>query len=174
MPEISSKPSSVPGRASPLFLRESEIRHGVELLYFGYSHLVSSADSLLAQHKLGRAHHRALHFIARRPGLPVFELLRLLGITKQALSRILIDLVRENFVLQKVGTSDRRQRRLHLTPAGAELEAALFALLRNHMAAAYAQAGQEAVTGFWAVLSGLIPPEDRAMIAALAQPARED
>lgn len=174
MPEIPSKSPSIAGRASPLFLREAEIRHGVELLYFGYSHLASSADSLLAKHQLGRAHHRAMHFIARRPGLPVFELLRLLGITKQALSRVLVDLVHKDFVVQKVGTTDRRQRRLHLTPVGAQLESALFALLRNHMAAAYAQAGQEAVTGFWAVLSGLIPPEDRAMIAALAQPARED
>ncbi len=29
------------------------------------------------------------------------------------------------------------------------------------MSAAYAQAGQNAVTGFWAVLEGLVPPEEK-------------
>lgn len=156
-------------RASPLFLREAEIRHGIELLYFGYASLLDGADGLLGQHGLGRAHHRVLYFVARRPGLPVFELLRLLSITKQSLSRVLADLVRADLVRQTVGTADRRQRLLRLTPAGAQLEAELFEILRGKMASAFAQAGQHAVTGFWAVLSGLIPVEDRAMVAALAQ-----
>jgi hypothetical protein len=51
--------------ASPLFLREPEIRRGVELLYFGYGHLTRAIDEQLAQQGLGRAHHRALYFIAR-------------------------------------------------------------------------------------------------------------
>src|SRR3546814_7159728 len=40
------------------------------------------------------------------------------------------------------GTRDRRQKLLHLTETGAELEAALFRDLREKMSAAYAQAGQ--------------------------------
>ena len=46
--------------ASPLFLREAEIRRGSELLYFGYSHLYRGIDEGLAKQGLGRAHHRAL------------------------------------------------------------------------------------------------------------------
>ncbi|MFN6970195.1 MAG: hypothetical protein ACK4NN_04975 [Rheinheimera sp.] len=42
--------------ASPLFLREAEIRRGVELLYFGYSNLTRSIDEGLAAQGLGRAH----------------------------------------------------------------------------------------------------------------------
>src|SRR5690606_24559731 len=75
--------------ASPLFLRESEIRRGVELLYFGYSHLYRGIDEGLAKQGLGRAHHRALYFIARQPDLKVSDLLRILGITKQSLGRVL-------------------------------------------------------------------------------------
>ena len=64
--------------ASPLFLREAEIRRGVELLYFGYSHLTRAIDEELATQGLGRAHHRALYFIARQPDnqatrLPIFN-----------------------------------------------------------------------------------------------------
>jgi DNA-binding MarR family transcriptional regulator len=158
-------------RASPLFLREAEVRHGIELLYFGYANLLRGPDRLLALRGLGRAHHRALYFIARRPGLPVFELLRLLAITKQSLARVLADLVRLDLVVQEVGTHDRRQRLLRLTEAGSALEAELFAALKERMGAAYASAGQEAVTGFWTVLAGLSPPEDRALVQALAETA---
>lgn len=153
--------------ASPLFLREAEIRRGIELLYFGYTNMIKGADSLLEQEGLGRAHHRALYFIARRPGMPVSDLLRLLNITKQSLSRVLGELQVRGLVTQDVGTRDRRQRLLRLTEAGSKLEQALFERLQGPVAEAYAQAGQHAVTGFWGVLTGLIPPDDRPVIQEL-------
>ncbi|MCS6987492.1 MAG: MarR family transcriptional regulator [Sphingomonadaceae bacterium] len=159
--------------ASPLFLREAEIRRGIELLYFGHAAMVRGADRILAARGLGRAHHRALYFIGRRPGLAVSELLRLLAITKQSLSRVLSDLQRLGLVESRVGEADRRQRRLRLTAEGERLEAELFAALKERMARAYAQAGQAAVGGFWAVLSGLIPPEDRALVLALDREGRK-
>ncbi len=153
--------------ASPLFLREDEIRRGIELLYFGYSHLIRSIDETLAPLGLGRAHHRALYFISRQPDLTVSDLLKLLAITKQSLGRVLGELVERGYIETRPGTRDRRQKLLRLTPAGETLESELFRALRERMAVAYAQAGQGSVTGFWRVLEGLIPAEDRAMIAAL-------
>lgn len=153
--------------ASPLFLREDEIRRGVELLYFGYSNMTRAIDQTLAKQGLGRAHHRALYFISRQPGLTVSELLNLLAITKQSLGRVLNDLIERGYIETSAGMRDRRQKLLRLTPEGTKLEAALFRDLREKMSAAYAQAGQGSVTGFWRVLEGLIPPEDRRMVAAL-------
>lgn len=153
--------------ASPLFLREDEIRRGIELLYFGYSNMVKGADVHLAMQGLGRAHHRALYFIARRPGMPIGDLLDLLNVTKQSLSRVLGDLQARGFVEQSVGIRDRRQRMLRLTPAGGALETALFECLRDGVTRAYGHAGQHAVSGFWQVLTGLIPLEDRPLIEAL-------
>lgn len=153
--------------ASPLFLRGPEIRRGIELLYFGYSHLTRSIDAGLAEQGLGRAHHRALYFIARQPDLSVTELLRLLAITKQSLGRVLGELAARGLVEQRQGRNDRRQRLLRLTPEGTALEAALFEALREKLSAAYAQAGQGAVAGFWQVLEGLIPESERARVAAL-------
>lgn len=150
-----------PAIASPLFLRDAELRRGIELLYFGYANLVRGADGRLAGEGLGRAHHRALYFIAQRPGLPVSDLIALLNITKQSLSRVLADLQARGLVETRPGDRDRRQRLLRLTPAGATLETQLFEELRGAMAGAYAAAGQGAVTGFWAVLGGLIPPPNR-------------
>ncbi len=153
--------------ASPLFLREDEVRRGVELLYFGYTRLTRSIDDGLAKHGLGRAHHRALYFIARQPDLTVSELLRLLAITKQSLGRVLNDLSARDLVETRAGHVDRRQKLLRLTDIGAQFEAQLFDALRNGLAAAYAAAGQESVTGFWRVLEGLIPDEDKLMVQKL-------
>lgn len=155
--------------ASPLFLREAEIRRGVELLYFGYSHLTRSIDEGLAAQGLGRAHHRALYFIARQPDLTVGELIALLAITKQSLGRVLQDLTERGLIETRPGREDRRQRLLRLTPEGARLEAQLFEALRDKLAAAYSSAGQGAVGGFWAVLEGLIPEAERKRVSALGR-----
>lgn len=153
--------------ASPLFLREAEIRRGVELLYFGYSHLTRAIDEELATQGLGRAHHRALYFIARQPDLTVSDLLKLLAITKQSLGRVLNDLAERGLVENRPGTIDRRQKLLRLTEAGAALEARLFGSLREKMSRAYGNAGQAAVTGFWQVLEGLIPETEIGRVIAL-------
>ncbi|GGE82859.1 MULTISPECIES: MarR family winged helix-turn-helix transcriptional regulator [Sphingomonas] len=153
--------------ASPLFLREAEIRRGLELVHFAQAQLYRGMDDLLGPRGLGRAHQRVLYFTARQPGLSVSALLRLLGITKQSLGRVLTDLTTGGFVETRTGTSDRRQRLLHLTPAGAALEAELFALLRARLSRAYSDAGPGAVAGFWAVLESLIPAADRPRIAGL-------
>lgn len=167
MAELVNMAAPIP--ASPLFLREPEIRRGVELLYFGYANLTRSIDAGLAQQGLGRAHHRALYFIARKPDLSVSDLLTLLGITKQSLGRVLNELGERELVETRTGDRDRRQRLLRLTAKGAALEAELFEMLREKMSAAYSSAGQGAVGGFWAVLEGLIPEDERGRVARLGR-----
>ncbi len=145
--------------ASPmtaLYLREPELRRGMELLFFAYRDFTQASDSLLGEYGFGHAHRRALYFIAKDPGLTVSCLLRVLRITKQSLNRVLNELQERGFVEQKVGVTDRRQRRLFLTEAGAALERQLFEVIRARMAKAYANAGPQAVAGFWLVLDGLM------------------
>jgi len=165
-----AKPVNMPAlapSASPLFLREPELRRGMELLYFGYSHYTRCIDRHLADMGLGRAHHRALYFIARKPGLTVSELLALLSITKQSLGRVLNELAERELVEAKPGERDRRQRLLRLTEAGETLETELFEAGRERMSRAYARAGQQAVSGFWAVLEGLIEEDELPLVEGL-------
>ncbi len=162
MTDVSSSAVSLP--ASSLFMREDEIRRGVELLYFGYTRLTNAIDQELAKQGLGRAHHRALYFIARQPDLTVGDLLKLLAITKQSLGRVLKDLHERDLVITKSGIVDRRQKLLRLTDSGSKLEQELFQQLSQKLSSAYASAGQEAVTGFWHVLEGLVPEADRQMV----------
>ena len=147
---------------NPLFLREEELRQAIELLLFAHRDLARVPDDILARHGLGRAHHRAIYFIGRHPGLTVGELLGLLKVTKQSLSRVLGQLVAQDLVVQNPGRSDRRQRCLALTEAGRALEMDLTEAQRRIVAKAYREAGAEAVEGFRRVMLGLIDPADRA------------
>jgi DNA-binding MarR family transcriptional regulator len=101
----------------------------------------------------------------------VSELLVLLGITKQSLSRVLRDLTDRRLVAVRPGPSDRRQRLLTLTEAGSGLEAQLTEGQSRRLARAYRQAGAEAVEGFRKVLLGLIDEarRDRAASHSLPQ-----
>ncbi len=153
--------------ASPLFLREAEIRRGIELMHFGYGRLLGAIDERLAAEGLGRAHHRALYFIARQPDLTVSALLTLLGITKQSLGRVITELSTRGLIETRTGRDDRRQRLLRLTDTGQALESALFEMLRARLSAAYVDAGPAAVAGFWLVLEGLVPAAERPMLAKL-------
>lgn len=150
--------------ASALFLREAEVRRGIELMHFGQMILGRAIEPVLTVEGLGRAHQRALYFIARHPDLSVTDLLRLLAITKQSLGRVLGDLETRGLVEMRQGRNDRRQRLLRLTADGQALETRLFEAMRARLAAAYAEAGQDAVTGFWRVLEGLIPEAERARL----------
>jgi DNA-binding MarR family transcriptional regulator len=134
-------------------------------LFFGYSRMTRALDEQLIEQGLGRAHHRALYFISRHPNLTVGELLRMLLVTKQSLGRVLTELTERGYIETRPGRDDRRQKLLRLSETGTVLEAKLFESMKERIGAAYAHAGQHAVTGFWQVLEGLIPPEDRALMA---------
>jgi len=146
---------------NPLFLREEELRQGIELLFYAYRDFTAEADAMLAEYRFGRAHHRVIYFVGRYPSISVSELLAILRITKQSLSRVLGQLVKQGFIVQRPGPNDRRQRLLTLAPKGAELEARLTARQRALFARAYREAGAESVEGFRKVVRGLINESDR-------------
>lgn len=164
--------ASNPTSASPLFLRETEIRHGIELLIFAHAELMRSGDAILQSQDLGRAHHRALYFIARKPGVAIGELMAFLTVTKQSLGRVLRELEQRELIAREPGQHDRRQILLKLTKKGENLEGELFDALRSRMIASYSDAGPNAVTGFWAVLEQLLPEDRRNQAMDLAESNR--
>jgi DNA-binding MarR family transcriptional regulator len=154
--------SDIKSAANPLFLREEELRQGIELLFYAYRDFTAGPDEILASYGFGRAHHRVIYFVGRHPEMTVTELLAILRITKQSLSRVLSQLVRQGFIVQRAGTRDRRQRLLELTPKGVELERQLSENQRVRVANAYREAGAQAVDGFRKVMLGIIGnAEDR-------------
>jgi DNA-binding MarR family transcriptional regulator len=119
----------------------------VELFFFAYRDFVADPDRILADYGFGRAQHRVLHFVDRRAGLTVAELLDILRITKQSLNRVLKELIDQGFVESRAGTSDRRQRHLGTTPAGRDLAQRLARLQTDRIGRALAEADPDAAAG---------------------------
>jgi DNA-binding MarR family transcriptional regulator len=169
---IEPKPHA-PAGAGLLFLREEEMRVAQDLLFFAYRDFTNAADVILEELGLGRAHHRALHFIGRNPGIAVGDLLGLLRITKQSLARVLTTLVAQGYVAQTQGRADRRQRLLALTPSGQALERRLFERQRERLLAAYRDAGAGAVEGFRRVMRGIMDESARTYMDRAEAAGRE-
>lgn len=149
--------STGPNRSQHLlYLTDEQLLQGIELMFFAYKGFTSDPDKILEQFGYGRAHHRAIHFIQRRAGLTVNDLIDILGVTKQSLNRVLRQLIQDELVESRVGSEDKRQRNLFLTTAGAELERELSTAQQARVRHAYSLAGPEAVQGFRAVLENMI------------------
>jgi DNA-binding MarR family transcriptional regulator len=140
---------------------ERGLRQAMELLFFAYRDFTGDADRLLARYGFGRAHHRAIYFVGRHPGITVGDLLAILKITKQSLGRVLGELMRGGFIVQRADARDRRRRRLYLSDEAVAMERMLSEAQAERLQAAFAAAGPEAAQGFRAVLRAMIDPEDR-------------
>lgn len=150
-----------PGGENLLFLTDEQLRKGIEAMFFAYRAFTADPDRILENYEYGRAHHRAIHFINRQPGLTVNTLLSMLGVTKQSLNRVLRTLVEDGLVEARVGRNDKRERHLHLTVGGAALERELSDAQRTRMRAAYRSTGPTAVAGFRQVLEAMMDPDLR-------------
>lgn len=149
------------GSEGLLFLTDEQLRKGIEAMFFAYRGFTADPDRILETMDYGRAHHRALHFINRSPGLTVSSLMAILGVTKQSLNRVLRTLVDDGLVEARVGREDRRERNLYLTDKGQALERSLSDAQRARMRAAYRAAGPQAVQGFRTVLEAMMDPDMR-------------
>ena len=157
------------GSESLLFLTDDQLRRGIEAMFFAYRAFTADPDQILSEMDYGRAHHRALHFINRDPGLTVTSLLAVLGVTKQSLNRVLRTLIEDGLVESRVGRRDRRERQMYVTEAGAALERRLSEAQRARMRAAYRAAGPQAVAGFRQVLEAMMDRETRAQYQAMKE-----
>jgi DNA-binding MarR family transcriptional regulator len=155
-------PPRLPPPTPVVDVGDAEMRLAQDLLFFGYRDFTNVADQVLEELGLGRAHHRALHFIGRNPGITVSGLLAILRITKQSLARVLNTLVDEGYVGQAPGYEDRRLRLLTLTDKGKALERRLFDSQRAKLTKAYKSAGPQAVEGFRTVMRAMMDKGARA------------
>lgn len=138
------------------------------LLFFAYRDFTSDADAILARYAFGRAHHRVLHFVEQRPGLAVAELLDILRITKQSLSRVLKQLVDQGFIEQRAGPEDRRQRLLFLTDDGRALAQSLAEPQSRRIRQALLRVGEDKRFELERFLLAMVDPGEQANAAAVA------
>jgi len=116
----------------------------LELMYFGLKGMTREADEMLAEHGLGRAHHRILFVIARFDGISVGTLRDNLGISAQALHRPLKQLQERGLVAVSRNPKEHRSKGLHLTKSGRAIEHAASEAERGVMREAFRRAGKTA------------------------------
>lgn len=136
----------------------------IELFFFAYRDFTSDPDAILDDYGFGRAHHRVLHFVNRRPGLTVAELLDVLRITKQSLARVLKQLIETGHVTQVPGPRDRRQRELYPTEKGRALILALAMPQSRRIARALNEADAADRNTIERFLKAMVNPELRPQI----------
>ena len=144
----------------------------IELFFFAYRDFIADADEVLSEYGFGRAHHRVLHFVNRRPGMVVAELLDILRITKQSLGPVLRQLIDSGHLVQVAGPEDRRQRLLYPTQKGRNLSIELTHMQSrriNNAVEAIATKDRESVKQF---LFGMIEPEEQDLVKGLMDKGR--
>jgi DNA-binding MarR family transcriptional regulator len=158
---MSSKPLN-PALASNGQGDDASMYELIELFFFAYRDFVGDADRLLEAYGFGRAHHRILHFVSRRPGLTIAELLEILRITKQSLNRVLRELIDKNFIESRAGAMDRRRKQLYATPEGERLALRLAQVQTRRFASALDELGGSGLQLATAFLTAMIDPSERA------------
>ncbi|HSD91407.1 MAG TPA: MarR family transcriptional regulator [Methyloceanibacter sp.] len=151
-------------RGSP---SEAKLLEFAELLFFAYRDFTSDPDAILKDFGFGRAHHRVLHFVNRHSGLRVADLLDILTITKQSLSRVLKQLIDKGYIVQQAGASDRRERLLFPTGKGRALAERLAAPQSVRLAEALKGAGPGAEAVLRRFLEAMINAEERPKVSSI-------
>jgi len=145
---------------SPFFLKDKEIRKVIELLFFSYRDFTSGPDKILEKLNFGRAHHRAIYFVGKKNNITIKELLVILQITKQSLSRVLNQLVNEKFIIVSTGI-DKRTKKLSLTEKGRKLENQLSTIQINKIKKVINKFSEENINGFKEILYDMIETQNK-------------
>ena len=145
---------------SPFFLNDKEIRKIIELVFFSYRDFTAGPDQILEKLNFGRAHHRVIYFVGKKEQITIKELLGVLKITKQSLSRVLNQLVKEGFIVVSTGL-DKRTKNLSLTSRGIDLENELSTIQIQKIKKVINNFNQKDIDGFKQILYEMIEIDNK-------------
>ena len=165
--KVTRKPRGNGRAARKRNLPEAKLLEFAELLFFAYRDFTRDPDAILKDFGFGRAHHRVLHFVNRHSGLRVADLLDILTITKQSLSRVLKQLIDQGYIVQQAGASDRRERLLFPTDKGRALAERLAAPQSVRLAEALKSAGPGAEAVLRRFLAAMVNAEERPKVSII-------
>ena len=143
---------------TPLFLSDKEIRKIIELIFFSYKDFTSGPDAILNKINFGRAHHRIIYFVGKKEKINIKDLLSILKITKQNLSRVLNQLVNEKYIIVSAG-DDKRTKNLTLTQKGLDLEKKLSQIQINKIKNIIKNTNEQDINGYKKILYSIMDPE---------------
>ena len=137
---------------------KKEIRKIMELLIFSYNDFIVGTDKILEKINFGRNHYKIIYFVGKYREITIKELLIILRITKQSLSRVLNQLVRKKYINMSIG-NDKRTKKLSLTQKGMELETKLSGIQIKKIKNILQNANENDIYGFKKILFSMIDTE---------------
>lgn len=151
---------------SPFYFKDQEIRKIIELFFFSYRDFTEGPDKVLAKLHFGRAHHRVIYFVGKKKNITIKELLKVLKITKQSLSRVLNQLLKEGYVTISPGL-DKRTKTLILTDKGYNLENKLSLIQTNKIKTTLGNFDENAINSFKKILFEMIEADNKRIFQQL-------
>ena len=136
--------------------------HALQLIFAAFKALTGEADRLLTRQGLGRAHFRALFNIVLQPGLSVSELSRILGVSLQAINRVLNDLRDRELIHLEASATDGRKRKLYVTQEGRLVHDTIYAAQSDVLKRAIALSPPETFESYMTFLANMVSGADTA------------
>mgnify|MGYP006096783055 CR=1 FL=1 len=143
-----------------IYLSETAIKKVIELFFFSYREFTSGPDKILNKLNFGRAHHRIIYFVGKNKKITIKDLLTILKIKKQSLSRVLNQLVEKKYIIVSIG-DDKRTKNLSLTKLGNNIEKQLSKIQIDYIKNVFQKFDENDINGFKKILYALIDDENK-------------
>ena len=139
-----------------LYLKDDQLKEYIEKIFVSYKKSFDDAKKVLDKHKIGIAHHKAIHLISLHKGITVSELLNKLNVTKQSLNRVLKDLINLETIYFKKNETDSRLKHLFLSNKGSKIFDEIFSVQKKRIYKAFLNSDSNEVICFSKVLKKII------------------
>tara|TARA_Y100000590_G_scaffold322966_1_gene365801 strand:+ start:10 stop:495 length:486 start_codon:yes stop_codon:yes gene_type:complete len=141
---------------NPLFLKNKELRTAFELLFLITKDFDKNINLLLKKYKYNKTHFAVIFLASNNYFLTIKDLLIILDIKKQSLSKVINKLISDEIIFLKKSKKDKRNKNIYLTKKGIKIEKKLIEKQIKNIALAYKNAGTESISGFKKILINLI------------------
>ena len=141
---------------NPLFLKNKELKIAFELLFFTIKDFDRNISFLLKKFGYNKTHFAVIFLASNNYYLTIKDLLIILDIKKQSLSKIINKLKNDEIIILKKSKKDKRTKNIYLTKKGIKIENKFTEKQINIIAKAYKNAGTDSINGFKKILINLI------------------
>ena len=149
---------------NPLFLKNRELKVALELLFFVIKDFDRNISFLLKKFGYNKTHFAVIFLASNNYYLTIKDLLIILDIKKQSLSKVINKLKNDEVIVLKKSKKDKRNKNIYLTKKGLKIEKKITNKQINNIANAYKNAGKDSINGFKKILLNLLSKTSKTIL----------
>ena len=147
-----------------MFLKNKELKVAFELLFFTIKDFDKNISFLLKKFNYNKTHFAVIFLASNNYYLTIKDLLIILDIKKQSLSKIINKLKNDEIIILKKSKKDKRNKNIYLTKKGIRIEKKITNQQINNIANAYKNAGTDSINGFKKILLNLLSKTSKTIL----------